>query len=251
LVRGPDGFCIECRADEPGELLGYLQMDDQTGLKSFKGYYGDKKATDKKIARDVFKKGDAYFRTGDLLKISRTGHFYFVDRTGDTFRFRGENVATTEVAEVLSRFEEVAEVNIYGAAVPGVEGRAGMAAFVPKLPHSDGHKGAEEQATSASTAAASATQAPVGYLPPTFNLKAFAAFAKKNLPSYAVPVFLRVLPEVPVTSTFKHLKKELRDEGADPTKVADPLYWLNPESGEYEPLTPDVWFKIVSGHSRL
>lgn len=252
LVRGADGFCVECKPNEPGELLGYLKLDDKTGLRTFKGYHGDSKATEKKIARNVFKAGDAYFRTGDLLKVSPTGHYYFVDRTGDTFRFKGENVATTEVAEVLSGFEGIQEVNVYGAAVPGVEGRAGMAAFVPKLPHSDGHKGEEEEqaGTAASTASSSAAE-PVGYLPPTFDLKAFAAHCKSSLPSYAVPVFLRVLPEVPVTSTFKHLKKELREEGADPSKVRDPLYWLNSDTGSYEPLTADTWLRIVGGHARL
>jgi fatty-acyl-CoA synthase len=261
LVRGPDGACIECAPGEVGELLGYLKLDDKTGLRTFAGYHGNKEATEKKIARDVFARGDAWFRTGDLLRVSPEGRYYFVDRIGDTFRWRGENVATTEVAEVLSQFPGVEEVNVYGVAVPGAEGRAGMAALVLKeAPRADGTAGG----AAAAVAEGAADPGP-GRLPAGFDLRALAAFARENLPPYAVPLFLRVLPHVPLTSTFKHLKKELRDEGADPTRVRDELYVLFPAGsgngegagegakagGAYERLTLARWHDIVAGKARL
>jgi acyl-CoA synthetase (AMP-forming)/AMP-acid ligase II len=264
LVRGPDGRCVECKPGEVGELLGFLKLDDKTGLRTFAGYHGNKEATEKKIARSVFKPDDAWFRTGDLLRMSPEGRYYFVDRIGDTFRWRGENVATTEVAEVLSQFPGVEEVNVYGVEVPGVEGRAGMAALVLKEGAGAGKdESAEEEAEAASIASpnvggggsgGAAAPAP-GRLPQGFDLKGLAAFVRENLPPYAVPLFLRVLPHVPLTSTFKHVKKELRDEGADPTRVKDDLFVMLAGDGGggagYERLTPSRWHDIVAGKARL
>ena len=122
--RGRDGFCIPCQPGEVGEAIGRI-----SGVARFEGYTSAS-ATEKKILRDVFEKGDAYFRTGDLLRMDEDSYFYFVDRIGDTFRWKGENVATSEVAEVLSVATGVREANVYGVAVPGNEGRAGMAALV-------------------------------------------------------------------------------------------------------------------------
>lgn len=284
LLRGKDGYCIECKPGEVGELLGYLKLDDKTGLRTFAGYHGDQKATERKIARNVFKEGDAWFRTGDLIKMSREGRYYFVDRIGDTFRWKGENVATTEVAEVLNGFPGIEEINVYGVQVPGYDGRAGMAAVVVADPDVSAEGSTPATGAAAGQAAAgSATDlltAPVGRLPPGFDLQAFAAFARANLPAYAVPLFLRILPHVPLTSTFKHVKKDLRDEGADPTRARDELYMLVPvgsgrdasskaargsgagsTSGQqsksaeqqwtYERVTPQLWHKIVAGEARL
>ena len=127
-VRGLDGFCVECGPNEVGEAIGAIS--DKPG-RSFEGYTaaGD---TQKKVLRDVFKKGDVWFRTGDLLRRDEFGYFYFVDRVGDTFRWKGENVATSEVAEALSVVPDILEVNVYGVAVPGCDGRAGMAALVAR-----------------------------------------------------------------------------------------------------------------------
>jgi len=153
--------------------------------------------------------------------------FFFVDRIGDTFRWKGENVATTEVAEVVSIFPGIAEVNVYGVSVPGKDGRAGMAALTLKE----------------------------GVLPPGgsegFDVAGLAAHCIKNLPAYAVPVFLRFLPEVPITGTFKHQKVELRKEGCDPSTLADPLYFMNPETKTYEALTPKAYLALVTGPSKL
>lgn len=270
LVRNSTtGKCIECGPDEVGELLGYLNFQDKTGLRSFAGYHGNKEATEKKIARNVFKDNDAWFRTGDLLRMSKEGRYYFVDRIGDTFRWRGENVATTEVAEVLSEFPGIAEVNVYGVSVPGYEGRAGMAALVLKDSNEPNQHEHEDNKSNSVSITSSLTTVPVGICPSHFDIQAFGKFARSNLPSYAVPVFIRILPQVPVTSTFKHVKKDLRDEGADPTKIKDDLFVAilpsatkgNGKNGEntddnnnnikYEKITLTRWHDIVSGKARL
>eukprot|EP01094_Clydonella_sp_ATCC50884_P025896 TRINITY_DN6962_c0_g1_i2.p1 TRINITY_DN6962_c0_g1~~TRINITY_DN6962_c0_g1_i2.p1 ORF type:complete len:596 (+),score=184.67 TRINITY_DN6962_c0_g1_i2:38-1789(+) len=125
-IRGKDGFCIECAPDEPGELLG--RIDPSKPSSTFEGYT-DPAATEKKILRNVFEKGDMWFKSGDLLKQDKAGFFYFVDRIGDTFRWKGENVSTNEVAEILSAIDGVVEANVYGVAIPGRDGRAGMVAL--------------------------------------------------------------------------------------------------------------------------
>jgi fatty-acyl-CoA synthase len=212
-VRGADGFCIECKPGEVGEAIG--KIDEERGR--FEGY---SKGTDteKKILRDVFEKGDAWFRTGDLLRRDDLGYFFFVDRIGDTFRWKGENVATSEVAEAISVFPGIQEANVYGVAVPGTDGRAGMASLV--------------------------TAGPI-------DLDAFKAHLDKNLPAYARPIFLRMQGEMEVTGTFKHRKVELVKEGYDPRTVKDPLYFLNPVTGHYVPLTTDLHDRIVAGEIRL
>ena len=128
VVRGEDGFCIECDDGEAGEAIGFIPNDDKfTG--SFEGYT-DKEATKKKILEDVFEKGDQWFSTGDLLKKDKQGYYYFVDRIGDTFRWKSENVSTNEVSEAISAFKGIDEVNVYGVEVPNQDGRAGMASLV-------------------------------------------------------------------------------------------------------------------------
>ena len=134
--------------------------------------YADPSATQQKVLRDVFEPGDAWFRTGDLVRQDANGYFYFVDRVGDTFRWKGENVSTVEVAETLARFSGVREAVVYGVAVPGHDGRAGMAALVVD-----------------SVA--------------TFDLDGFRAFVAERLPVYARPIFLRFRTELEVNATFK------------------------------------------------
>jgi fatty-acyl-CoA synthase len=213
-VRGADGLCIECATDEAGEAIG--EIANEPG-KTFDGYT---KAADtqKKVLHDVFRKGDAWFRTGDLMRRDAHGYFYFVDRIGDTFRWKGENVATSEVSEALGVVPGVKEANVYGVSVPGSDGRAGMAALVT----GDG-----------------------------FDVATLAGALAGNLPAYARPVFLRLLPELEITGTFKQRKVELVKDGFDPRAIADPLYWLDPASGRYEPLTADAHAKIASGAVKL
>jgi fatty-acyl-CoA synthase len=196
-----------------GEAIG--KIDEERGR--FEGY---SKGTDteKKILRDVFAKGDAWFRTGDLLRRDELGYYYFVDRIGDTFRWKGENVATSEVAEAISVFPGIQEANVYGVAVPGTDGRAGMASLV--------------------TASA-------------IDLTAFKTHLDKNLPAYARPIFLRMQGEIEVTGTFKHRKIELVKEGYDPRTVKDPLYFLNPVTSQYVPLMPELYDRIIAGEIRF
>jgi fatty-acyl-CoA synthase len=209
-VRDAAGHCIRCEPGEAGEAVGKL-----TEALRFEGY-SSKEATEKKILRNVFKEGDAYFRTGDLMRQDEDDYFYFVDRIGDTFRWKGENVSTNEVAEVLSVCPGVKEANVYGVEVPGHEGRAGMAALV-----------AEEG----------------------FDPEALAARVSSELPVYARPLFLRLQPEIEITGTFKHRKVDLVKDGFDPTRVSDPLFFL--QGGRYEPLDEALHGRITSGEVRL
>ncbi|HEY0107824.1 MAG TPA: long-chain-acyl-CoA synthetase [Rhizomicrobium sp.] len=213
-VRGPDGFCVECADNEVGETIG--RIADEPG-KTFDGYT---KAADtqKKILRDVFEKNDAWFRTGDLMRRDAGGYFYFVDRIGDTFRWKGENVATSEVAEALGVVPGIREANVYGVQVPGADGRAGMAALV--------------------TGAG-------------FDVSKLPAALAGNLAPYARPVFLRLLPQLEITGTFKQRKVELVKDGFDPGTIRDPLYWLDPASGAYEPLTAEAVDAIATGRVKL
>ena len=213
-VRGPDGFCIECADGETGEAIG--QITQEPG-QNFEGYT-KKEDTQKKILRDAFEKGDAWFRTGDLMKQDAHGYFYFVDRIGDTFRWKGENVATSEVAEALSVVPGVKEANVYGVAVPGTDGRAGMAALV----------------TSAQ-----------------FAPEKLAEALANNLPEYAKPVFLRLQPELEVTGTFKQRKVELVKDGFDPHAITDPIYMRDPETGQYEMLSDERYRAVMESRVKL
>ena len=216
--RGEDGFLIECAADEPGELIGRIPKDKAQAAGRFEGYTSED-ATAKKILRDVFEPGDAWFRTGDLMRCDAQGFHYFVDRIGDTFRWKGENVSTQEVAEVLAGFPGLDMINVYGVEVPGADGRAGMVAFVP-VPGS------------------------------TFDPAAFNDYVAERLPAYAVPAFVRALHDVEVTGTFKLRKVELRREGFSEA-VRDPLWVRDAGSGSYVPLTPERRAEIQAGKFRL
>lgn len=212
-IRGADGFCIEAPAGETGECLGQIHDDART---SYSGY-ADKAASEKKILRDVFAKGDKWFRTGDLMTQDRDGYFYFVDRVGDTFRWKGENVSTGEVSERLLGAPGVGEANVYGVTVGQLEGRAGMVGLVVK---------------------------------PGFDLKAFADYVTQALPAYEQPLFVRLLPAIETTGTFKYRKVDLVAEGFDPAKVREALYVRDGAKG-YVPITAEVFAEIQSGTLRL
>ncbi len=214
-VRGADGYMVEAGANEPGELL--IRIPAKTALKGmdFRGYT-DSKATDAKVLTDVFKKGDRYFRSGDLLRMDDLGFYSFVDRIGDTFRCKGENVSTAEVADVLSTTPGVLEVAVVGVRLPGHDGQWGLAAVVPQ-------KG-------------------------DVDMEAFFR-AAKDLPGYARPRFVRILRSMATTSTHKHQKATLKKEGADPSVVTDPLFFLG-EQG-YEPMNLARYVEILEGRARL
>jgi fatty-acyl-CoA synthase len=189
-VRSEQGFCVRSAPDEVGEAIGPLSQDASNVGGRFEGYTS-KEATEKKILRNVFRSGDAWFRTGDLMRMDAQGYFYFVDRIGDTYRWKGENIATSEVAEALCAFPGVKHANVYGVAIPDTDGRAGMAMLVP-----DGE----------------------------LNLAALRTHLIQRLPDYARPLFLRVRTEMDVTTTFKYTKNEFVRQGYDPAATADAIY---------------------------
>jgi fatty-acyl-CoA synthase len=210
-LRGADGLCIAVGRGESGEAIGKIAA----GAARFEGYT-DLAATEKKILRDVFTPGDAWLRSGDLMRQDAQGFFYFVDRIGDTFRWKGENVATTEVAAAASSAPGVKAANIYGVAVPGQDGKCGMAALEVE---------------------------------PGFDLAGFRAHCALRLPAYARPVFLRIVESLAVTETFKQKKQALALEGFDPAAITDPLY-ADCGTG-YVSLDAGVYARISSGLIRL
>lgn len=214
-VRGPDGFMQRVSKGETGLLLSRISE-----RMPFVGYT-QKEETEKKIFRDVFEKGDAWFHSGDLVLHQGYRHIQFVDRLGDTFRWKGENVSTSQVEEVVNTLDQVAESTAYGVRIPGTDGRAGMVAIIP--------------ATSLER----------------FDWKKLAETVREGLPSYAVPKFVRVCREFETTATHKIKKSVLRDQGFDPGVVEDPLYVLLPDREAYEPLTEARYQEILVGKHRL
>jgi fatty-acyl-CoA synthase len=215
-LRNENGLCIACARGEVGEAIGRIGTADEGGGR-FEGYT-DAGETEKKILRDVLAKGDAWFRTGDLMRLDAQGFFHFVDRVGDTFRWKGENVATSEVNDAIRDCPGILDATTYGVAVPGCDGRAGMAAIVVD-------KG--------------------------FDLKALADHLGQRLPAYAHPLFLRLSDAIDATETFKQKKHQLAREGFDPNCVRDPLYLRDPQSGAYRVLDAAVFADIASGTIRL
>jgi len=213
-IRGADGLCTECVPGEVGEAIGLIVNEPG---KNFEGYTQGAD-TEKKILRDVFAKGDAWFRTGDLMRRDADDYFYFVDRIGDTFRWKGENVATSEVAEALGVVEGIKEANVYGVNVPGQDGRAGMAALV---------------------------------VSPDFDPTKLALKLMANLPAYARPVFLRLQPEMEITGTFKLRKVDLVEEGFNPQTIPNPLYILDPATQQYRALDQGLYDAVISGQMKL
>ena len=197
-VRGPDGRCIIADANEIGEVISEAVIDPNRPSNRFDGY-ADPAATEKKLLRNVFRDGDVWFRTGDLMRRDEKGYFYFIDRIGDTFRWKGENIATSEVAETIAAASPVREVSVYGVQVPGHDGRAGMAAVV-----------ADEG----------------------FDLQALVRALQEQLPGYARPLFYRMMESLETTSTFKIKKFELVKAGFNPLELSEPLYFADPATGE-------------------
>ncbi|KAK4241182.1 hypothetical protein C8A03DRAFT_30663 [Achaetomium macrosporum] len=222
------GFCRRVARGEPGELLFRLPPND-VGSR-FQGYYGDKDATSKKIMRHVFKKGDAWFRTGDVVRWDKENRVYFTDRIGDTFRWKSENVSTAEVAQLVGLHPAVQEANVYGVQLPHHEGRAGCAAVVFKP---------------------SAVAAESGS-PSSQTLKSLAQHVRAALPKYALPLFLRVVRPgaIQTTGTNKQQKTILRSEGVEPSKTgADGVFWLKGDS--YVKFKPEDWKALQVGKVKL
>ena len=216
-VRNADGFCIACKPDEVGEAIGKIVHDPSRPGGRFEGY-AHKEDDERKILRNVFETGDAWFRTGDLMRKDENGYFYFVDRVGDTFRWKGENISTSEVAEAINTFPSVKDATVYGVDVPGHDGRAGMAAIV-----CDGD----------------------------CNLAALQAHLASHLPDYARPLFLRIRKQIDVTATFKQKKRDLARGGFDPAQISDPLYFCGVKAKSFLPLDHPLFERIRSGEIRL
>ncbi|XP_057580019.1 long-chain fatty acid transport protein 2 [Hippopotamus amphibius kiboko] len=207
-VRDENGYCIKVPKGEVGLLVCKI-----TQLTPFSGYAGGKTQTEKKKLRDVFKKGDLYFNSGDLLMIDQDNFIYFHDRVGDTFRWKGENVATTEVADIVGLVDFVQEVNVYGVSVPGHEGRIGMASIKMKEDHE-------------------------------FDGRKLFKHVADYLPNYARPRFLRIQDTIEITGTFKHRKVTLVEEGFNPAVIKDGLYFLDDKAETYVPMTEDIYNAI-------
>jgi fatty-acyl-CoA synthase len=216
-VRDDNGFCIRCAPDEAGEAIGRLLTDGANVGGRFEGYTDDS-ASERKILRDVFEPGDAWFRTGDLMRRDMQGFFYFVDRIGDTFRWKGENVSTLEVSEAVGAFSGVTEANVYGVAVPGTEGRAAMAAITAEG---------------------------------DMDLAALRDHLRDSLPPYARPLFVRICPAMDVTATFKQTKGTLVREGFDPSAVGDPVYFDHPSEQRFVRVDAALYRDIDEGRVRL
>jgi len=216
-LRNEQGFCTRCAPHEAGQMIGRIASDASNAGGRFDGYTSQAE-TEKKILRNVFAAGDAWFATGDLMRKDEQGYFYFVDRLGDTFRWKGENVATAEVADAITAHPAIADADVYGVSVPGTEGRAGMAALV---------------------------------LRGELDLPSFRSHLARHLPVYARPVFLRVRPAISVTATFKHAKSDLASEGCDPSLVDDTVYFDHPVQQAFVPLDRSLYQDIADGRIRL
>jgi fatty-acyl-CoA synthase len=213
-VREENGFCVRCAVNETGEAIG--RISTEAGAR-FDGYTDDA-ATEKKVLRDVFERGDAWFRTGDLMRRDEANFYYFVDRVGDTFRWKGENVATSEVSAAITAFPGIVDANVYGVAIPGADGRAGMAEIVCRSP---------------------------------IDLSAFRDHLAQRLPRYAHPVLLRLREEIDVTATFKQLKRSSGPDSYDPATCPDGLYVNDPERRAYVPLDQALYERIRAGGMQL
>jgi fatty-acyl-CoA synthase len=215
-LRNSDGFCIPCAQSEVGEALGQMRGDAPAAGSRFEGYT-DPEATSRKILRDVFRSGDSWVRTGDLMRKDSRGFFYFVDRIGDTYRWKGENVATTEVAEAICAFPGVRHAAVYGVEVPFAEGRAGMAALV---------------------------------IDDDFELAALQDHLADRVPTYARPLFLRISRQLDVTGTFKYPKNEFARQGYNPGITEDPVYVSDPSTGAWLRINCAIYHNIQSGGFR-
>jgi len=210
-LRSADGRCIRAARGETGEALGEIVAGSE--LTRFEGY-ADAAASRAKVLHDVFRAGDAWYRTGDLMRCDEAGFFYFVARVGDTFRWKGENVSAREIAGVLAAVQGVHDAVVYGVTVPHADGRAGMAALVVDA---------------------------------TFDRAQLRRHLGAELPPHARPLFLRIVGAIPRTETLRPRTAELVREGYDPARIADPLYLDDAVRAEYVPLDASLYARLHSG----
>jgi fatty-acyl-CoA synthase len=218
-MRDADGRCIPCKPGEIGEIIGEIIDDPNAPANRFEGY-ADANANETKILRNVFREGDAWFRSGDLVTRDERGYFYFVDRIGDTFRWKGENISTNEVAETINTHPGVASCAVYGIAIAGHDGKAGMAAL-----HLSEHD--------------------------SFDLDRLSKHLIDNLPPHARPLFLRLRREADMTGTFKIRKVDLMKEGLTPRDANEPVYLFDADTGVYRLLDDAMRGDILEGRVKL
>ena len=212
-IRDEHGFCVRCTTNEVGEAIGKIDSEPSNLASHFDGY-ASTEDSERKILRDVFGRGDAWFRTGDLLRKDQNGYFYFIDRVGDTFRWKGENVSTTEVSEAMTAFPGVVEAAVYGVAIPGTDGRAGMAALVVDA---------------------------------SFDLAKLTTYLESCLPNYAHPLFLRICNAIEATPTFKQKKSDLVRQGYDPTVASEFIYCKDPKRQTFVRIDQAMYDGIQKG----
>lgn len=215
IIRNEKGRCERVKPGEEGMLIG--RVSRVLNLLGFDGYVDDE-ATRTKLIKGVFQPWDEFFVTGDVVKLHEDRWVSFVDRSGDTYRWKGENVATKEVENVLDGCDGICDINVYGVKIPGQEGAAGMAAVV---------------------------------IEGELDCDQLSVFVSDNLPHYARPLFLRVCDELPMTVTMKHIKYQLKKEGFDPAKIKDPIYFWDRHEQKYKRLEEDLYADIVGGNFKL
>lgn len=213
-IKLEDGFPQKVETGEAGLLL--MKMKDDY---VFSGYTNTKES-EKKLLHDIFEKGDLWYNTGDMLRNIGYKHAQFVDRLGGTFRWKGENVSTSEIEDIIVSFEEVDHASVYGIEIPGTEGRAGMVSIMATVDHKE------------------------------FNFESFLTTLKENLPPYAIPKFIRFLAELSTTSTYKIQKFDMKKVGFDINKTSDPVYVLLPESTNYTLLIQEIYKNILNSKYR-
>ncbi|XP_054739497.1 long-chain fatty acid transport protein 4 [Anastrepha obliqua] len=214
-IRNANGYCQRCSPGETGLLIG--KVNPRRAATAFNGY-ADKKSSEKKLLRNAFREGDLFFNSGDMVVGDILGYFYFKDRTGDTFRWRGENVATQEVEAIITNIVGLQDCVVYGVDVPYVEGKAGMAAIVDPDRKVD--------------------------------MQHLSAGVRGSLPAYARPLFIRLMNDIPRTATFKLKKRELVREAFDIHRTIDPIYYLN-KDGIYRLLTQEQFEDLLHGKGGL
>ncbi|MGA3001348.1 MAG: long-chain-acyl-CoA synthetase [Acetobacteraceae bacterium] len=215
--RDAEGFCIRCETEEAGEAIGKIAGGDAPHMSQFEGYT-DAGASDTKVLRNVFEADDVWYRTGDLMRKDAAGFFYFVDRVGDTFRWKGENVSTAQVAQTICACPGVRQAVVYGVAVPGTDGKAGMATMVV------------DQA---------------------FDLAAFRQHLTATLPGYARPLFVRIGASLEMTGTFKPTKGQLVRDGFNPVRTEDVIWFDDRTRGAFVPVDAELYAAILNARVRL
>ena len=216
-VRDERGFCVRSAANEIGEAIGKVSTDPSKLGARFEGY-SNEEASQQKILRNVFEPGDTWFRTGDLMRKDANGYFYFVDRIGDTLRWKGENVATSEVSDAVRAFPGILEASAYGVAISGSDGRACMVALV---------------------------------IDKELDLAALRTHLMQRLPAFARPLFLRIRGDLETTATFKYAKTDLMREGYDPANTSDVIYFNDPERNAFVRMDQELFERIQTGNIRL